>query len=174
MSKNDETKANAPGPAPTPVGENTEARIAEQRLRDLEQQARDAIADAQKAKAEVAGLKGELERANTELAGLKASNERLESANRQLAESATARDGLPSLPVDLPKGAAQLTECVTIAVVGGDGKPVRATPKRGDVLVLSSSKAGVEDLQAEIGVVATVYAVDRSTLDELRALKAIR
>jgi hypothetical protein len=154
--------------------DSNEARIAEQRLRDLQQQASDAVAEMQKVKGDVTALTGELERAKTEIAGLKAANERLEGANRQLAESSTARDGLPGLPVELPKGAFQLVESVTIASVGDSGKPVRATPKRGDVVFVAGSKRDVEELQAELGLVAHVYAIDRSTAEELRALKAIR
>src|SRR5688572_24469301 len=77
--------------APSTPADNTEARIAEQRLKDLEKQASEAVAAANTAKADAEGFKGELERVKTELAGLKATNERLEAANRQLTESATAR-----------------------------------------------------------------------------------
>jgi hypothetical protein len=174
MAKNDETKpAEAAAAGGAPAADNAESRIAEQRLRDLQEQAAKAVGEAQAAKAEALALRGDLERANTELAGLKASNERLSSANQQLVESSTARDGLPGLPIDLPKGAFQLVESVTIAAVGDDGKPVRANAKRGDVVVVGP-KGAIAELQTELGLVARAYAITRDTADELRAIKAIR
>lgn len=158
---------------PAASGDN-ESRIADQRLRDLQQQASDASAAANTAKAEAAAARGELDRALTENAGLKAQVERLTTANQQLAESSAARDGMPSLPVDLPKNASQLLDSVTIAVIGEDGKPLRANAKRGDVVFVAPKDGELDELQQAVGLVARVHAVTKAQAEELRTLKLLR
>lgn len=165
----------APQPS-TPIAPTEEQRIAERRVADLMRQASDAAAETQTARADAAGLRGENERLAAELAGLRVINERLANENRALLESSAARDNLPNLP-DLPKGAFQLVESVTIATVGPDGKPVRANPKRGDVVFVMQGKDAaedLEDLQKECGVTSRVFPVTRETLEELRTLKHVR
>lgn len=154
--------------------QNEEQRIAEQRLQDLMQQASDAAAQRQEAIAEANALRGELERANAEVVALRAQVERLTAEIKAHGEAATQRDALPSLPLDLPKGAAQLTESVTIAVIGDDGKVTRANARRGDVVVVSAKQADVDQLRRAVGVAARVYAVAKETADELRQLKYVR
>lgn len=158
-----------------PTQETTEEqRIAEQRLQDLMQQAAVAASERQAAVAEANALRGELERANAELVGLRAGNERLRAEVKALSDAATVRDALPTLPVDLPKSASQLVECVTIAALDENGKPGRANAKRGDVIIVTSKRSEVDELQRAVGVVARVYAVDKATVDELRQLKYVR
>lgn len=177
MATKDQQQTPPDGANPTPnPGQTEEQRIAEQRLRDLMQQASDAAAGEQEAKRDLAGVRGELERANAELVGARATIDRLSAENKALLESSSARDSLPSLPVDLPRGAYQLSESVTIAVVGDDGKPARpkTMPKRGDVVVVGAKRADAAELQAAIGQVASVFLIDKQTLDELRTLKHVR
>lgn len=151
-----------------------EQRIAEQRLQDLMQQASTAASERQAAIADANALRGELERANAELVGLRAGNDRLRAEIKALSDAATARDALPTLPLDLPKGASQLVECVTIAALDEQGKPGRANAKRGDVVFLTSKRAEVDELQRAVGVVARVYAIDKATAEELRASRFVR
>lgn len=158
----------------SPAPGNTEDRVAAQRLQDLTEQASKAAAETQTAKAEAAAAKGDLERANTEVVALRAQVERLTAQNQQLAEASQVRDGVPTLPVDLPRGAFQLVESVTIASLGDDGKPVRANAKRGDVLLVGKKDEALADLQGRIGSVARVYAVSAATVEELRTLKHLR
>lgn len=171
---NQQTQTQPPA-APVTGGSNDatlteEQRIAQQRLRDLEQQASDAARDSSDAKRELAGVKGELDRAKIELAASKAENDRLRQ-QLQATQAAQAKgDKLPAIPIELPKGAFQLVESVVFATAGADGKPTRADAKRGDIVVAGKFDAAAE-LQARIGSHLAVYAVDRDTLDELRALR---
>jgi hypothetical protein len=156
------------------LGQTDEQRVAAQRLVDLQRQASEAVSEANEAKLAAAGFKGDLERANVEIAGLRASNERLSEQLKSTVAASASKDGMPTLPTDLPKGGFQLLESVTIASFDETGKAVRTSAKRGDVLLLAPKKGDVEELQAEIGQVARVYAVDKATLEELKALKHLR
>jgi hypothetical protein len=168
-----ETNPN-PGGAGASGAPSDEQRIAAQRLKDLERQASEAVSASQEAKRGEAAARGDLERANLENVALRAQVERLTAENKALAETTASRDTLPTLPVDLPKGAFQLTESVTLAALGDDGKPVRANAKRGDVVLSAGKKADAEELQEDVGLAARVYPVSKQTLDELRDLKHIR
>lgn len=153
--------------------ETDEQRIAAQRLRDLERQASDAAAETQAARADAAAVRGDLERARTENAGLHAENERLSAQLIALNAATAAHDGLPNLPIDLPKGAFQLLESITIMSIPKTGEPFRTSARRGDVIILGKAD-DAEGLQTEVGQVARVYAVEKATVDELRKLKHLR
>lgn len=157
-----------------PVDQTEEQQIAAKRLSDLEAQASRSATDAQTAKAEALGLQGDLDRANVQIAALRGDNERLTVQLNALNTQAALKDALPVLPADMPKGAFQLLESVTIATLTDDGKLVRTNAKRGDVVVGGAKPAALEELQSSIGKLARVHAVDRSTLDELKKLAHIR
>lgn len=159
-------QTNAPGPT---AEETQEQRIAREHLADLRQQASDAAAETLKARQDAAASKGDLERAKAANAALAEENERLKTALAKQTAAAAKSGDLPALPVDLPKGSAQLVESVTVAVVTEHG-PVRGTPKRGDVVIVGKPE-DAEELQEEIGELVRVYAVDKKTFDELRTLK---
>jgi DNA repair exonuclease SbcCD ATPase subunit len=157
--------------AGTPPVENEDQRLVRQRIADLEGQASRFASETQTAKQEASAAKGDLERASVELAGLREQNKRLTEQLESLSRSAANKDQLPALPAELPKGAAQLVESVIIAVNTEHG-PVRATPRRGDVLVVGKPD-DAEELQRRIGSVVRVYAVSRETAQELAKLKHI-
>jgi hypothetical protein len=165
--------AKATTEAAAPVAQSEEQRIAEQRDRDLRQQASDASAASNAAKADAAALKGELERAQAQVAGLRAANEQLTKQLEQLQQSVQLRETLPSLP-DLPRGAAQLTESVTIGSLDDDNKPLRTAARRGDVVVVGGDVQELESLRGKVGTVATVHRIDKATREELEKLRFLR
>jgi hypothetical protein len=158
-------------PAGTPSAENEDQRLTRQRISDLEGQASRFASETQAAKQEAAAAKGDLERASVELAALREENKRLAARVEGLSQAAANKDQLPALPVELPKGAAQLVESVVIAVNTEHGA-VRATPRRGDVVVVGKPE-DAEELQRKIGSVVRVYAVSRETAQELTKLKHV-
>lgn len=166
MAKSDETKPEAPATPPSTGGgppQNEEQRIAEQRLSALQQQASDAAGDAEKARARVAALEGELALKETELNGLRKDNEKLTAQVAGLG-LAVNRSGLPVLPVKLPKDATQLNESVTI--VAGVNKK-RTAAKAGDVVYVNPNEKQLESLRRSVGLAATVHSVSEETAEDL-------
>jgi hypothetical protein len=146
--------------------ENEEQRIAQQREAALREQASTAAAKAEQAHGRATALEGELEKRDAELATLRAENEKLTGQVAGLG-AAVNRTGLPTLAVELPKGAYQLRESVTM--VAGK-KPVRTDAKAGDVVFLEPNDQALDKLRKSIGLVATVHAVGKEQLHELETL----
>jgi chromosome segregation ATPase len=154
-------------PAANPLTE--EERVAAQRLKNLEEQASRAATEVQTARADLAAAKGDLDRANAANATLREENERLKTQLVKQTAAAAKSGDLPALPVPLPKAARQLTESVTIATLTEHAAPVRATAKRGDVVIVGEVE-DAEELQAKIGTLVRVYAVEKATAAELATL----
>jgi chromosome segregation ATPase len=168
MANQNPTQSQTP---PADSNETQEQRVARERLADLSRQASEAAAETQTARSEAAAAKGDLERANSELIGLREQNKRLTEQLENLGKAAAVKDQLPALPVELPVNAKQLLESVTIATLTEAG-PVRANPKRGDVVLVGKPEVA-EELQGKIGTIVRVYAVDKQTAAELAKLKHV-
>ena len=144
--------------------ENEEQRIQQQRESALREQASTAAGEAEKAKARVTALEGDLERANARVVELETKNEQLTGQVAGLG-AAVDRTGLPKLPVQLPPGAAQLLESVTI--VAGVNKK-RTDAKAGDVVFVDPNDATLAKLRKTIGLVTTVHSVGQEQAKELK------
>lgn len=161
-------------PANPPAGnpsETEEQRLTRQRIADLEAQASKAAGEMQTARQDAAAARGDLERANAANATLREENDRLKAQLAKQTEAAAKSGDLPVLPVELPKNAKQLVESVTIGAFTEHGV-VRATPKRGDVVIVGKPE-DAEELQGKIGGVVRVYAVDKATAAELATFKHV-
>jgi seryl-tRNA synthetase len=150
------------------------------RERELQESVQKAAADRDAAKADATAAKADLEKLKDRLAAAEAKYAQLEKANELLANQ-VSQDGLPALDLgDFEEEAFQVVESVTTHsgpnVAGPDGKkvPRRLDLKRGDVVLVDGKPSEVEELQAHLGLLARVHAVDGTCLGELRALNAIR
>lgn len=160
---NDPKKTEPAAPVADAPPQNEEQRIAQQREGALRDQASRSASDAEAAKARVAVLEGELSKSQADATALRRENEALREQLAGLG-AAVNRGGLPQLPVELPKNAAQLLESVTI--LSGPNK-ARTDARAGDVVFVSESAPALDKLRKAIGLVANVHAISEAQAEEL-------
>ena len=117
------------------------------------------------AESHVSALKGELKKAEVKTVALEKQVVDLTTA---LAAANTAARNSGAVIPGLPENARQLNECVTIpSITAGRGKGGRHQAKAGDVVMVTRKESDVAALQEKLGISATVYQVDESTLTDL-------
>lgn len=112
-------------------------------------------------RAEIADLQGQIDRKNEELAELRA---KLEEAAKEIERQRVTLNKVRVGAINVPDGAAQLTDCVTFIEGLNNG---RIDGKLGDVIVRDGQRDVVAALQRQYGKQHRVYAVAAAQYDEI-------
>lgn len=156
------TGAVVAGEGVPPTSEETIRDAAERRL---EERTGNQSVNLAKSEARANGLEGELKKERKARSALELKVADLE---RALAAATTAASQAGQAIAGLPDNARQLNESVTAHVFGRGGKtPRRAHLKAGDVVLVTTDDADVDELQQELGLQTTVYKVSKETLADL-------
>lgn len=156
----------APDAVATPAADgprvlNDDERIALQQKRALEERSGELATKSKQATARANALEGEL----TKERGLReAAEQQVVQLTAELARATSAAKNAGAQLNDLPSGAFQLNESVTLGSYGR-----RAQAKQGDVVLVAKGDEQVAELQQALGLAYTVYRVTDREAQELKA-----